>query len=65
MRLERLARYGHLSLIDSTHKTNQLEWKLFTIIVRDKYASWHPVTHILLLHEFGKLIAKFLLVLKK
>jgi len=38
-RLERLAQYGHLSLIDSTHKTNQLEWKLFTLIVRDQYAS--------------------------
>ena len=38
-RLEHLARYGHLSLINSTHKTNQLEWKLFILIVRDEYTS--------------------------
>lgn len=34
-RLDILATHGHLSLIDSTHKTNQLEWKLFTLVVRD------------------------------
>ena len=64
-RLDRLARFGHLSLIDSTHKTNQLEWKLFTIMVRDDVAHWHPVAHALLSHEFGELIGQFLLVLKK
>jgi hypothetical protein len=47
------------------HKTNQLEWKLFTLIVRDQYAYWHPVAHGLLSHEFGELIAKFLLAVKK
>jgi len=34
-RLGILEAHGHLSLIDSTHKTNQLEWKLFTLMVRD------------------------------
>jgi hypothetical protein len=37
-RLERLTRYGYLSLIDSTYKTNQLEWKLFTLMVRDEFS---------------------------
>ena len=64
-RLERLSQYGHLSLIDSTHKTNQLEWKLFTVMVRDKFGSWHSIGHAFLSHEFGELIAEFLLVLKK
>jgi hypothetical protein len=64
-RLQRLSRYSHLSLIDSTHKTNQLEWKLFTLIVRDQYTSWHPVAHSLLSHEFGELIAELLLVIKR
>ena len=64
-RLLRLTRHGYLSLIDSTHKTNQLEWKLFTIMVRDECACWHPIAHALLSHEFGELIAEFLLVLKK
>ena len=64
-RLARLARYGHLTLIDSTHKTNQLEWKLFTLMARDEYGCWHPTAHALLSHEFGELIAEFLLVIKK
>ena len=64
-RLDLLARFGYLSLIDSTHKTNQLEWKLFTLMIRDQYGSWRPVAHGLLSHEFGELIAELLLVLKR
>jgi hypothetical protein len=37
-RLPTLEAHGHLSLINSTHKTNQLEWKLFTLMVCDRYA---------------------------
>lgn len=64
-RLRHLTRFGHLTLIDSTHKTNQLEWKLFTLIVRDTYACWLPVAHALVSNEFGELIAEFLLVIKQ
>jgi hypothetical protein len=64
-RLRTLEAHGHLSLIDSTHKTNQLEWKLFTIMTRDQYACWHPVAHGLLSHEFGELIAELLLAIKQ
>jgi hypothetical protein len=64
-RLKRLKRFGHLTLMDSTHKTNQLEWKLFTLMVRDQYACWHPVAHALLSNEFSELIAEFLLVIKR
>jgi hypothetical protein len=64
-RLRMLTAHGHLSLIDSTHKTNQLEWKLFTLMVRDQYACWHPVAHGLLSHEFGELIAELLLAIKQ
>jgi hypothetical protein len=64
-RLRILEAHGHLSLIDSTHKTNQLEWKLFTIMARDQYAYWHPVAHGLLSHEFGELIAELLLAIKQ
>jgi len=63
-RLRTLEAHGHLSLIDSTHKTNQLEWKLFTLMVRDQYACWHPIAHALLSNEFGELIAEFLLAIK-
>jgi hypothetical protein len=34
-------------------------------MIRDKYACWIPVAHGLLSHEFGELIAEFLLVIKK
>jgi len=64
-RLLTLAKHGYLSLIDSTHKTNQLEWKLFTLMCRDEYASWHPIAHGLLSHEFGELIAELLLAIKR
>ncbi|TAQ84793.1 hypothetical protein B7494_g6880 [Chlorociboria aeruginascens] len=64
-RLGQLTRYGHLTLMDSTHKTNQLEWKLFTLMARNNHACWIPLAHGLLSNEFGELIAEFLLVLKK
>lgn len=65
MRVGHLTQYGHLTLIDSTHKTNQLEWKLFTLMVRDSHACWIPIAHALLSNEFGELIAQFLLTIKK
>jgi hypothetical protein len=64
-RLTHLTQFGHLTLIDSTHKTNQLEWKLFTLMVRDTHACWLPVAHALVSNEFGELIAEFLLAVKR
>ena len=37
-----LMRPGHLALMDSTHSTNHVKWKLFTLNVRDEYGSWIP-----------------------
>ena len=34
-------------------------------MVRDRYASWHPIAHGLLSHEFGELIAELLLAIKQ
>lgn len=34
-----LMRRGHLALMNSTHSTNQLKWKLFTLMVRDEYGN--------------------------
>ena len=64
-RLRHLTCSGHLTLMDSTHKTNQLEWRLFTLMVRNKHACWLPTAHALVSNEFGELIAEFLLVIKK
>src|ERR1044072_2168716 len=35
--LKKLERHGWLTLIDSTHKTNRYDWRLFTLYVRDNY----------------------------
>ena len=33
--------------MDATHGTNQLRWKLFTLMVRSEVGVWAPVAHIL------------------
>jgi hypothetical protein len=43
--IDTLARRGHLALMDATHKTNWLDWLLYTIMVRDEAGSWLPVSH--------------------
>lgn len=56
---------GHLVLMDSTHNTNHLKWKLFTVMVRDECASWIPGAHMLTSNEDGDIIAAFLCQIKK
>jgi hypothetical protein len=34
-------------------------------MARDNFGCWHPLAHALLSHEFGELIAKFLLAIKQ
>lgn len=43
--LEKLQHHGWLTLIDSTHKTNKYDWRLFTLYVRDTYGSWDVGAH--------------------
>ena len=63
-RLLKLVRHGHLSLIDSTHGTCELGWKLFTIMCRDEFGIQQPVVHGFLSNETGELIAEMLSVIK-
>lgn len=60
-----LMRRGHLTLIDSTHHTNALKWKLFTLMVREKYGSWIPGAYMLADTEDGNIIGEFLRQIKK
>lgn len=46
--------------MDSTHKANHLDYKLFTIMLRDEYANWIFGAHMLSNHEHGDNIAQFL-----
>ncbi|RHZ83977.1 hypothetical protein Glove_86g243 [Diversispora epigaea] len=49
--LEKLQRHGWLTLIDSTHKTNKYDWRLFTLYVRDTYGCWDVGAHFLVSSE--------------
>jgi hypothetical protein len=42
---------GTLILMDSTHKYNKWNWRLFTLTVRDKFGSWIPAAQFLVEHE--------------
>ena len=59
-RLKILIKRGHLTLMDSTHNTNHLKWKLFTLMIRDEYGSWIPGAHMLASNEDGDIIGEFL-----
>ncbi|CAB4374747.1 unnamed protein product [Rhizophagus irregularis] len=43
--LEKLRSHEWLTLIDSTHKTNKYNWRLFTLYVRDTYGCWNVGAH--------------------
>ena len=64
-RIKTLTRRGFFTLMDSTHKTNWLDWLLYTVMVRDEYASWVPTAHILTEKEDSDIMAAGLRVLKK
>ena len=46
--------------MDSTHGTNVLNWKLFTLMVRSSYCKWIPCAHLLSSSEDGDIVARFL-----
>ena len=51
---------GYLTLMDSTHQTNHLDWKLFTLMVRDAFGTWVPCAHFLTKFEDHDIVAKCL-----
>ena len=51
--------------MDSSHHTNHLKWKLFTVMVRSEYGRWIPYAHMLTDHEDGDINAAFLRKLKQ
>jgi len=58
--LEKLHRYGWLTLMDSTHNTNKWRWQLFTLYVRDSCGCWDVGAHFFLAGEDSKAIARAL-----
>lgn len=63
--LQILMRRGHLTLMDATHNTNRLHWKLFTVMIWHEYGNWIPGAHMLCEHEDGDIIASFLTNLRR
>lgn len=64
LNLETLRKSGHLVLMDSTHKTNKHDWKLYTLLVRDAFGSWLPGGHFFVSGEEHNIVAKGLGILK-
>lgn len=51
VRLENLHQHGFAVLMDSTHKTNHYDWKLFTLYVRTPSNTWVSGANFLLQRE--------------
>jgi hypothetical protein len=57
-RIEALRRFGALTIMDSTHKTNALGWKLFSLMVRLETGLFIPTAHFLVSNEKSVIIAE-------
>ncbi len=62
--LKKLERHGWLTLIDSTHKTNRYDWRLFTLYVRDTYGCWNVGAHFFVSNEDSDTIAEALKIIR-
>ena len=51
--------------MDSTHKTNRHDWKLYTLLARDQFGSWLSGGHFFVSAEEQKIVAKGLQILKR
>ena len=50
--------------MDSTHNTNTLKWKLFTVMARSEHGRWIPCAHMLSPTENGNIVSAFLRKIK-
>ena len=62
--LKKLERHGWLTLIDSTHKTNRYDWRLFTLYVRDNYGCWNVGAHFFVSSEDSDTVAEALTIIR-
>ncbi|RHZ79614.1 hypothetical protein Glove_143g4 [Diversispora epigaea] len=54
----------HLTLIDSTYKTNKYDWRLFTLYVCDTYGCWDVGAHFLVSSEDGDTVFEALKIVR-
>jgi MULE transposase domain len=62
--LKKLERHGWLTLIDSTHKTNRYDWRLFTLYIRDTYGCWNVGAHFFTSSEDADTVAEALIIIR-
>ncbi|RHZ82220.1 hypothetical protein Glove_110g102 [Diversispora epigaea] len=63
--IENLEKYGWLTLIDSTHKTNQYDYRLFTLYIRNRYSCWDVGAHFFVSNEDSDTIAEALKIIRQ
>ncbi|CAB4375049.1 unnamed protein product [Rhizophagus irregularis] len=62
--LKKLERHGWLTLMDSTHKTNRYDWRLFTLYVRDTYGCWNVGAHFFVSSEDADTVSQALTIIR-
>ncbi len=55
----------HLTLIDSTHKTNRYDWRLFTLYIRDGFGCWDVGAHFFVSGEDGDSVGMALKIVRQ
>ena len=63
--LNKLSRHGWLTLIDSTHKTNKWDWRLFTLYIQDNIGCWCVGGHFFVDGEDSIIITKALKIIRR
>ncbi|RHZ78348.1 hypothetical protein Glove_165g82 [Diversispora epigaea] len=63
--LEKLQKYGWLTLIDSIHKTNRYDWRLFTLYIRDGYGCWDIGGHFFVSNEDSNTVVEALMIIRR
>jgi hypothetical protein len=57
--------YGWLTLIDSTHKTNRYDYRLFTLYVHNYYGCWDVGAHFFVSNENSDTVAEGLKTIRQ
>ncbi|RHZ58975.1 hypothetical protein Glove_366g25 [Diversispora epigaea] len=60
-----LEKFGWLSLIDSTHKTNRYDYRLFTLYIRNGYGCWDVGAHFFVSNEDSDTISEALKIVRR
>ncbi|CAG8502496.1 6013_t:CDS:2, partial [Scutellospora calospora] len=63
--LEKLQHFGWLTLLDSTHKTNRHDWRLFSLYIRDGHGCWNISAYFFVSKEDSSTVAEALKIIKR